>query len=152
MWLETKSYWLFLTSPFRITLNKSFYWKYWSVLSLTKYLWFLCFHLWLLGKHLRFMITWCLSGNAWTALLALFAFCYVTSVSGMPENINRVDLGNYFNWGIWEREGVKSGSWHDLLSPEHLEAGNFLGSLLLPPSTVWCRPSSSWTLLGKGSS
>lgn len=70
----------FLTSPFRITLNKSFCWKYWSVLSLTKYLWFLCLHLWLLGKRFRFMITWCFKWqclNCITSIVCLL-LCYIS--------------------------------------------------------------------------
>lgn len=85
-------------------------------LVLQKAFWFLYPCLWLLGKHFSFVITWCLDGNAWIALLKWFTFSYVTSASGMPGNINTVYLVNYLyrslGWGGEKREGIKFGSRH----------------------------------------
>lgn len=76
----------------------------------------LCFSLWLFGKHFSFMITWYLDGNAWIALLKLFAFSYITSASGMPESINRVYLVNYLSWNTGEREDERTSGWHGVSS------------------------------------
>lgn len=59
--------------------------------------WFLGLGLWLSHKHFSFMITLFSEGNAWSAVLKLFAFSSITSVSGMPENRNTVYLVNCLN-------------------------------------------------------
>lgn len=94
----------------------------------------LCLSLWLLGKHLSFVITWCLDGNAWIALLKLFAFSCITSAPGMPEHINTAYLVNYLRWSLWEGGGVKSGSWHPVPSwTRLLKPGRSLEASM-PPS------------------
>ena len=81
VWLETKSHRLFLLSHFRITLHKSFYWKYRPVLCLTKCLLVSLPRSLILGKYFSFMITWCLDGSAWIGItkivcLQLYYICF----------------------------------------------------------------------------
>lgn len=113
----------------------------------------LCLSLWLLGKHLSFVITRCLDGNAWIALLKLFAFSCITSAPGMPEHINTAYLVNYLRWSLWEGGGVKSGSWHPIPSwTRDSWSREGLWKPLWPPPSAQSHPSSSWILLMKGSS
>lgn len=109
----------------------------------------LCLSLWLLGKHLSFVITRCLDGNAWIALLKLLAISCITSAPGMPEHINTAYLVNYLRWSLWEGGGVKSSSWH--LEPDSWSQEG-LWKPLWPPPSDQSHPSSSWILLMKGSS